>query len=87
MLQGGCDKQRARAEHRWPCSSYTCVLIASLPLCGVCAIFSEQDDIFKISAKVSIYAEKQLYELEGNGVELGPCSAAAIHGADKCLWH
>lgn len=67
--------------------SYTCVLITSLPLCRVCAFFSEQDDIFKSSAKISVYAKKQLYELEGNGVELGPCSPAAIRGANKHLRH
>lgn len=37
--------------------------------------------------KISVYAKKQLYELEGNGVELEPCSAAAICSASKLLQH
>lgn len=36
------------------------------PLCGVYAIFSEQDGIFKTWAKMLVYAKKDLYGCEGN---------------------
>lgn len=47
------------------------------PLCGVYAIFSEQDGIFKTSAKMPVYAKRPIWYVKATGTMLS-CS---------CLWY